>query len=129
MTNFVYQGQENNAVVFVNPSQITHIIAVKQSASTTRKADGYFTNRTEIANRRALPWVKPGCDDKCAVGHETETISVSFSVSPENIDDIKRRWVETKAAVDLLIATNVIAGFRPQHTLEIPVVADPVSGE
>lgn len=125
--NFVYQGQENNAVVFVNPSQISHIIAVKQSASTVRKTDGYFTNRTEIANRRALTWSKPGCDDKCAVGHETETISVSFSVSPENLNDVKRRWEETKAAVDLLIAANVIAGFRPQHTMEIPVVADPVS--
>ena len=70
MTHFVYQGQENNAEVFVNPSQITHLITVKQSTSTIRKADGYFTNRTEFANRRALPWVKPGCDDKCAVGHE-----------------------------------------------------------
>lgn len=126
MPKFKYQGQNQNAVEFVDPSDITHVLSVSTSSSTVRKADGYYTNRSEIANRRQLPWSRTGCEDACKTAVETESITVKLSASKENIDDLKRRWEETKAAVDVFIADGILLGFKPQHTAEVEVVVDPV---
>lgn len=126
MPNFKFQGQSQNAVEFVNPSDITHVLTASVSSSTVRKADGYFTNRAEITNRKLANWSKPGCDDKCNTATETESITVKLSASKENIDDLKRRWEEIKDAVDLMIIDGILLGFRPQYNMEIPVVEAPV---
>lgn len=123
---FNYQGIQNQAVVFVNPADMSHTFKVSQSASTRNKKSGYQTNRTEFLTNRVIDWArKKDCVDACSSTTEVESVRVSFSGSQENEADLIRRWEEIKANIDTAIAAGALRGLKPQYNAVFTVVADP----
>lgn len=125
--NFVYQGQQNKVVSFLNPANTRHSLTLSHSASTERRSDGYKTIRTEIANRKVVAWSPvEGCEDKCSRVTETIPVRVLLSGSPENEAELIRRWTETKAIVDAAIANGALRGIVTQFNAEFAVLAEGV---
>lgn len=107
MTQLRFQGQTQNGVIFVDPTDARDRLTVTRTRKNKRAGSSQIANVSSSIAQIRVHEVQIGCKtDQCAT--ENTSMRVDFSGSLQNAAKLKKDWADLKANVDIAIEQGIL---------------------